>query len=185
MAQKSGFFNANKVGTTYDRIYYAEDFAEMMSNMVGDGVLDEDEEKLLVHAQDSPNLTVYITKGRAFISGYWFENTADYTMEVEPTSASAARIDAVAIRLDLANRQISIALVKGEAAETPVAPTPTRNSEVYELFVALINMPISAAQVLEEYITDTRNDASLCGKLYHQKQVSGLSDQEVDDICTY
>lgn len=182
MAQKSGFFNATKVGTTYDRTYYAEDFAEMIQNIVGTGVLDTDNDDLTCHAQSSPNLTLYVSAGRAYINGYWYVNTTDYTLTLAPTSASQARIDAVAVRLNLTTREINLALVAGTASANPVAPTPTRNDTTYELFIAYVNMPKNATEVQASYIEDKRSDTTVCGKLANQYTVVPLSDSEIDNI---
>lgn len=182
MAQKSGFFNAKKVGEAYDRIYYADDFAEMMDNIVGTGVVDEDNDNLICHAQSTPNLTIYVSPGRAFINGYWYVNTVNNTLEVSPTTSTQSRIDAVALKLDLSTREISLLIEEGTSASNPEPPTPTRNDTVYEIFLAYINLPVNASAIEASYIEDKRNDETVCGKLYNQKLVAPLSDQEIDEI---
>lgn len=53
--------------------------------------------------------------------------------------------------------------MKGEYASTAVAPSLTRNAEVYELELCEISIPAGTTKITQSLITDKRLDKNLCG----------------------
>ena len=76
MAETSGFFNAEMVegdgSTTYDRIYYADQFAYYFSKFISNGVYINPATQLKVTSKGELKLNVAV--GDAFINGYWYKN---------------------------------------------------------------------------------------------------------------
>ena len=61
------------------------------------------------------------------------------------------------------SRNIQIAVVSGTPAGTPVAPSLTRTSDIYELGIADVLVPTAATSIIANNIIDTRLDTNLCG----------------------
>ena len=81
-------------------------------------------------------LAVSVAPGSAWINGYRYENTDDLNMPLVTADGSNPRIDRIVVRLSMISRNIQIAVVSGTPAGTPVAPSLTRTSDIYELGIA-------------------------------------------------
>lgn len=151
MAQKYKFFNS-RYG---DRKYGAADWADYFHTLVANGVGTETQTELKASAN---GLTITLQPGRAFVNGYMY--TLDEPMTLTLTAPTTnPRIDNIVIRVDHAARTMFAASVTGTEAQSPVAPTPTRDSSAYELVLARAR--ISTAGTVS--LTDTRADTNLCG----------------------
>ena len=153
--EKSRFFNS----ISGDRKYLAEDFAAYFSNIFSNGVFLHQTNALKV--SPSSGLTVSIAAGKAVINGYNYENTAALTKTAETVTAN--RIDRVVIRLDLTNRQITVAIKKGTAATSPTAPALVQNADIWELGIADINLAAGTTTITAAMITDLRANSTYCG----------------------
>ena len=74
-----------------------------------------------------------------------------------------SRRDAIFIRYDLANRCIKAYKAKGTASPTPVAPTPLRTGDYWDLCVAIIHVDGGVTKIDQSLIEDTRMNTALCG----------------------
>lgn len=153
--EKSRFFNS----ISGDRKYLAEDFAAYFSNIFSNGVFLHQTNALKV--SPSSGLTVSIAAGKAVINGYNYENTAALTKTAETVTAN--RIDRVVIRLDMTNRQITVAIKKGTAATSPTAPALVQNADIWELGIADINLAAGTTTITAAMITDLRANSTYCG----------------------
>ena len=65
----SGFFDAH-LGSDgkWDRAYLADDFAKYFSSFISNGVLGEKSNKLMVGPKDTPNMSVSVSSGQAWIN---------------------------------------------------------------------------------------------------------------------
>ena len=69
----------------------------------------------------------------------------------------------------------------GTAAASPSAPSMTRNSDVYELALAYVNVAANATSVT---VTDKRSDSGVCGWAAVAQAISGTYEAMIDDIKT-
>ncbi|NCC68392.1 MAG: hypothetical protein EOM14_09430, partial [Clostridia bacterium] len=84
-------------------------------------------------------------------------------MPIGTADGSLGRIDNICVRLDLTNRQITTVVVAGAYAASPVAPTPMRTVDVYDLVIARVRVAAGTTAITQALITDTRTDSALCG----------------------
>ena len=156
MAFKSGFFNALEG----DRTYNADDLSEFYYGLISDGVLASPQNSLAVSA--GTGMAVVVRSGRAMVQYKYFINTENYELAVQ-AAGTDPRIDRVVLRLDIANREITLQMRTGTAAASPQAPTLTRSESVYELSLAQIYVAPGAVAIVGDNITDERPDVSVCG----------------------
>ncbi len=155
--QKSSFFNS--IGG--DRKYKAEEWAEYFSSFIGNGVFPNPATNLMVQA--NVDMTVAVRAGKAWINGYFFNNTTDITVQLDTADGVLKRIDRVVVRWSLTNRSIVIAVKKGANASSPTPPVLQRDADIYELALADIAVNNGAVQITQANITDRRLSSELCG----------------------
>ena len=154
--EKFSFFN----DLNNDRIYFAEDFARHLKKYFTNGIFNNE---LKVVANN--DMTITIKEGDANIEGYRYTNTGELVKTIDIADGTLKRIDNVVIRLDLSNRNITAQVIKGQFAENPIAPDLVRNSTVYDLRIAKINIPAGTTEITQDLITDTRFITSDCGNV--------------------
>ena len=162
MAERSGFFNALIEDGEADRKYNANDYADNLAVVIGNGVLRGSGDDLKVIAS---GMTLKVKTGRGWINGRWYNNDAQFDLATVSPPAGGSRWDRVVLQLDNSKglRTIKARYIKGEVAVNPQKPEPVRSGDVYELVLADVYVK-SYATSLE--ITDTRGDADLCGWVY-------------------
>ena len=155
MSELSGFFESQWDESTsdWDRKYLAENFANYFSTLVGNGVFASPVNQLKVYALGG---NLFATKGFAFIRGYWFENTEDKMLEFQPNNTSSARKDSVKLRFSLVDREIKIVYAVNDV-------DILRGENVFELQLAIINVPQNTSSLSNSMITDMRSDEKVCG----------------------
>lgn len=164
--EKSGFFDAKLVGDAYDRVYNASSFANYFSSFIGNGVFAGKYNDLAVLPANTPDMTVRVLPGQAWINGYWYENSndGDKVFTVQPAAGQYKnRYDAIVVRLDLNERKMSVELKQGAEAKTPVKQSPSRSGGIWELVLAYVLVEYGTSAITSELITDTRADNVLCG----------------------
>ncbi|MFR1436569.1 MAG: hypothetical protein ACLSS9_15395 [Acutalibacteraceae bacterium] len=168
MAQKSSFFNAQLQSGAYDRTYLAEDFAAYFASFVGNGVFPSCG---WLQVTAGSGMQVSLGSGKAWMNGYYYINTSACLFTLDTADGVLNRIDSIVIRWDKTARSITAAVKKGAYAVTPSAPAVTRTEDVYELQVAEITVSAGITSLTQANITDTRQNAALCGI------VAGVVDQ--------
>lgn len=158
MAEKSSFFNS----VSGDRKYKAEDWASYFGTLIGNGVFPNPATNLQV-VPGASGLTVTVHAGKAWINGYYYNNTDDLTLTLPTPDGSKKRIDRIVVRWSLSDRKISAAVKSGTAATNPSAAVLQRNSDVYELAIADVLVGVAATSLSSASITDRRYDSTLCG----------------------
>lgn len=159
MAVRSGFFNS----VNGDRKYDAARFAEYFASFIGNGVFPNPSTNLQVVAQTTPDMTVIVRPGKAWINGYILINDDDYILQLDPADGVLHRIDRVVARYDVEDREIRLEIKKGTFASTPVAPALQRDADAYELALADIYVANGVISITQANITDQRLNTSLCG----------------------
>lgn len=156
MSEYSGFFNAQLVNDTYDRVYDAGDFSGYFSTFIGDGVFADPSNQLKIVPKSG--LTVTLKAGKAFIEGYWYKLDEDMDFTLSANSSSYAINDLIVITLNKSTRAIT-----AEKKENVNSMLPVNNGTVHELVVASIVVGVGASTITESNITDRRSDKNYCG----------------------
>lgn len=154
-------FNSIVVNGVADRAANAENLAAYLAGFFSDGVIMQSNTALQVAVDSGMNLQILAGTGN--IKGKTILNTTAASITIEAASATLKRIDRVIFRLDENNRLMEFGVLKGTAASSPAAPALTRSGGIYEMCLAEVLVPAGATSILASYITDTRNDSSMCG----------------------
>lgn len=171
MAQECGFFNAQLEGEEYDRVYLAEQFAAYFASFIGNGVFGNSMQQLEVVSQDSPDMSVKVLPGQAWINGWWYRNTGEYTLSIDVADGVLYRIDTIVLRWGNTERDMWLHVIKGTPSASPVAPSLVRDADYYDLELATVAVDRGAITITQSSISDTRLNTSVCGL------VTGVVDQ--------
>ena len=153
--EKSFFFNS----VDGDRKYLAEDFASYFSALLKNGVFLHETNALKVLPYSGRQVAIQV--GNAFINGYAYSNTTVLYKTLD--AAAANRIDRIALRLDMTERNITLIVKKGTSATSPVAPALIRTADIWELGLADVNMAAGITTITASHITDLRENSTYCG----------------------
>lgn len=135
-------------------------YSEIFKRLVTDGVWADSASTLLLPYGDSSGMSVKVRAGYAFVRGHFYYNDAVLTQSID-ASTSQPRIDIVVLRLDPTANAITVAVVKGTPASSPVAPTLEQtNAGIYEIPLATVNVPASASTISAANVSDARIFAS-------------------------
>lgn len=160
MALKSGFYNAMNINGEYDRKYSGDDYTNIFSAYIKDGVRRSGLDDLRVTASGR---TITVKRGYAVCGGRWVHLDADQVIgTVTAPVGDYSRVDAVILRVDAseATRAASLIIRTGTAASNPQAPAKDTTTGVTELILATILIAPSATTVT---LTDTRANETYCG----------------------
>jgi hypothetical protein len=166
MATSSGFFNAEMKNGSYDRTYLAEDFAACMRGLVTDGVIAKNlssSTALKVTAGEAGTMNVKVAPGRAWIEGYWFENSSEVTLTLEPPDPVYSRFDGIMLRLDYVTREITFRVSTGYPTSTGSAHDIQRDEEAWEIELATITVEPTDQDITDTTIFDNRASRFSCG----------------------
>ena len=110
-------------------------------------------------------MNVQVQPGMAQVQGAFCLEDTVQTLPIAAADASLNRIDSVVLRLDLSldKRDISLAVISGVAAVSPVAPALTRNNTTWELGIANVLVSAGAGVITQRDVEDTRLDDTRCG----------------------
>lgn len=170
------FFDAQLVDDEYDRIYTSSDFASYLDQIVGNGIFPNPSTQMQVYSAGSP-LAIRVAEGDAWIKGHKY-HTDEFIWNLDDADPLLDRIDRIIVYMDIDNRRMGIAQLKGTPAVSPVGKALTRTNKRWELCVAEVRIPKNATAMKQEYITDTRANTNLCG------WVTGLI-QQVDTATLF
>jgi hypothetical protein len=165
MAIKCGFFDAalDEITGEFDREYDSDSMSIPFNAIAGNGVFKKEQNAFEVLANET--MGVSVSSGTAIALGRYIQNTTAYPLTLSAASSSNDRIDTIVLRMSkLQNeRDFTIIVKEGTPALAPVAPTPQRNQNVYELQLAAITVPRNASAITQSMIEDTRANKDLCG----------------------
>lgn len=164
MSEYSGFFNAQKSGSSYDRQYDASDFANLFSKFISNGVFIDPANQLKVVAKSG--LTVTVSPGWAYIDGFWYHLDDYMDVQVSPNVSSLTSYTVVACSLNKSLRSINIT-----SREATISDLPINNGSTHELVLAVITLSVGQSSITDSSIKDVRSDSKYCGF------VKGLIDQ--------
>lgn len=160
--ERSSFFDAilDQEGNP-DRNYLAEDYARFFASFIGNGVFPNPSTNLQVVVNN--DMTIVIKQGKAWINGYFYENTDDLILQIEPADGVLSRIDRITLRLDFQEREIRAYIKQGEFASNAVAKELQRDADAYEIALADIEVSKGVIAIMQANITDLRLNKDLCG----------------------
>ena len=148
---------------TGDRQYSASEWRDYFGKLIKNGVIQNDGNVVAVVQQASANKTVSVGTGSVFINGVMFINDSAKTLSITDNTSGNPRKDRIVARLSYTDRKIEFGVLVGTPAGSPVAPTLTRNTTVYELGIADITLANGFSTIVTANILDTRSDVDLCG----------------------
>lgn len=154
--EKYSFFNS----TNGDRKYNAKSLTEFFIPFFTNGIFNNG-----LKVIQSSGMKIKISAGKAFINGHIYENTDDLEKTISISDGEQSRIDNVVIRLDELNRTMQCEIVEGDYATNPVAPVLTRNTNVYDIRIAKINVSAGVAEITTSMIEDCRFNSIDCGNV--------------------
>ena len=155
--EKSSFFNS----VSHDRTYKAEDWAEYFASFIGNGVFPVPSTGLQVVAGSGMNVTV--RAGKAWINGYFYQNTGDLTVQLATADGQLNRIDRIVVQWNLTNRTITTKVKSSGFSASPSAPAVQRDADIFELVLADVFVAARVTAITQSRITDQRLNTSLCG----------------------
>jgi hypothetical protein len=154
--QRSGFFPYvdGDVNSQYDDAF----LAKFVSSFISTGVYNGD---LAVTA--GANMQIVLPPGQAWINGYYYRNDSNLAMPIANADGLLKRKDTVVLRWDINTRNITVQVLTGAFASSPVAPAIVRTAEQYDLKIAEIYIAAGTTAITQAMITDTRLDKTVCG----------------------
>lgn len=160
--ERSSFFDAIlDIEGNPDRSYLAEDIARFFGSLIGNGIFPNPSTNLQIVANN--DMTITVKKGMAWINGYFYENTDDLILYIDPADGVLNRVDRIALRLDFLDREIRAVVKQGDFGTSAVAPILQRDADAYELAIADIAVNRGAISITQANITDLRLNKELCG----------------------
>lgn len=163
MAEWSGFFDAHKVGDSWDRTYLAEDFAKFFAPLIGNGIFAGRSNELQVFQSVPAGMSVVLSSGQSWIEGYGYINDSDLSIPVDPADGALGRIDRIVNQWSSVDRRIRTVWKKGTPAVNPVAPILRWDADYKELNICTIDVSAGLSAITQDKIHDTRMDSSVCG----------------------
>ena len=164
MAETSGFFNAEEQADgSYDREYFAQQFAYYFALFIGNGVFFPDAGKLQVVQNSAQNMSVDVNIGDAFLNGYWYNNSTPLNVKLENASPNLNRIDSIVLEWNITTRDIKAKAVKGTEASDAQISVLQRDDSVFQLRLAHINVTQGITGITNAQIVDDRLDKDVCG----------------------
>ncbi len=151
---RSGFFNNTPLTV--------EDIAHFARGMMTNGVLMEDGSEMAVSAGSS-GMTFSVAAGYCWINGRYGQAENAETVTLANGDGTNPRKDRIVARLDIDAKTISIAVIEGTPASSPTVPDVIRTDSVYDLGLAVVDVPAGAITAGACTVTDTRRDNTVCG----------------------
>lgn len=159
MSQRSRFFDSSEG----DRVYTSDAWAQVLGALMGTGVVATLGDELEVHESSPAAMSVRVKLGTAFVLGYFFEvYSGEETLNIAAANAVNPRIDRVVVRRSMANREVTLAVLTGTPAASPVPPDLTQTEGgTYEISLAQVLVPALSTSVIDSRITDERGSRAV------------------------
>jgi hypothetical protein len=150
MTTTTGFFDAV-------RQYSAQEFARVLRAATSPGVVQGIGNAFAVTA--GPGLGVTIDTGFVTILGDWLYTDSTTAIALLAADLTNPRIDRIIARLTISTKTVELTKLTGTPAGSPVAPSLTQGSDVYEIPLAQIAVAANAASITSGNVTDQRQYA--------------------------
>ena len=146
-----------------DRQYGASEWRDYFGVLFSNGIIDGEGNNLQVNPQTVANKTVYVDTGAMIVNGVVRVVVASENLTIADNVSGSDRIDRIVARLNYTDRKIEFAVLEGTPSGSPVAPSLTRSSSVWELSLAKIDVANGFSVITETEITWEQYDESVCG----------------------
>ena len=168
MALRFGYFDSEITGVDengmpiFDRAETSDLFRLFFANIITNGILSKGPgDAFLVLADNEFRLRV--RPGFAMIEGAFVYSDTEATITIPAADENFERYDLVVLRCDYLQRKIVLDVIKGTPSSTPREPELTRNSDAYEIGLAVIEVNKGATSLSSFKITDLRANPKYCG----------------------
>lgn len=162
------------------RKYDADEFAEYFRQILTDGIFNGGTN--LQVTCDNSNMKVKVNEGYGWIKGYLYKvDIEGMDLLLDNADVTNDRIDRIVLRWDEVNRYIKAFVLKGVPAASPIAPSLTRNDDIYEISLAQVRVIAGKSFISGTEITDERLDTSVCGLVNSLIQVDTTVMQQTFD----
>lgn len=155
MAFSSGIFTSNNG----DRLYTTAQLATFYKGMMSTGVYPNYLNNMEV-TKVTDTMKTSINTGGAIIEGYTCDNSSTYELTHDTADATNPRIDLIILRMDLSERSILPAILKGTPAASPTAPELTQTTNLYEIALASVTVGAGVSTLNASTLTDLRTYAA-------------------------
>lgn len=170
MANLNAFpFDASLIDGVYDREYTSDDYASYFGKFIGNGIYAKNGNCLEVMG-DNNSMFVTVRDGSVFINGRARDWQDSQQIRLSNAHDRYNRYDLIVARLSIVNRNITIEVIEGTPADSPIVPDITRTDDTFDLLLAQVLVKTGVTAIGQSDITDKRS-TSLCGF------VTGLLDQ--------
>jgi len=160
---------------TGDRQYSASEWRDYFESLMTNGVVTYTTNELIVKQQAVANKTIYVDLGSMLINGTMRILDTTQNVTIADNTSGNPRIDRIVARLNYTDRKIEFGVLTGTPAGSPVAPTLTRNTTVWELSLARIAVANGFSTIVTANITDERSNDAVCGFMEYKDRI--LSDR--------
>lgn len=143
-----------------DRIYDANSFEKWLSRFFTTGVFKGD-----LAVTTGGGMNVIVATGYVNINGKVKLFEQQTTLAIEQSSPVSPRIDTVVIERNNDARMIELKVVTGTPSVNPIALSPIRTASIYQLVIAQVRVNAMTSVITDSDITDTRDNANLCGAI--------------------
>jgi len=141
---------------TGDRQYSASEWRDYFESLLTNGVVVGNLNTLKVNSQAVANKTIYVDTGSIVINGCMRILDTTQNITIADNVSGNARIDRIVARLNYTDRKIEFAVLTGTPGGSPVAPTLTQNTTVWEISLAQIAVANGFSTIIVGNITDQR-----------------------------
>lgn len=159
MAQRARFYDS----VAGDRVYGSDAWAQLLTALVGDGIIAGIGDEYVVSESNPPAMSVDVGTGASITQGYFHETySAVATVAIAAADLTNPRIDRVVIRRDLAARTSSVAVITGTPAASPSAPALVEDANgFWDIPLARVAVAALSVSILDADITDEREDRAV------------------------
>jgi len=120
-------------------------------------------------------MTVTVDTGECWVRGHYGENSSIKTLPIAAAHATLARKDRIIVRGDFTNNRIEFDVLTGDAAASPVAPSLTQTTSLWETSIGIVDIPATDTVITSGQITDDRMYTSAQAKLSRTANQTGTA----------
>jgi hypothetical protein len=131
-------------------------WGDMAQFWLGTGVI-KGQLNLLNTFADSTGMQVKVDTGKAWVQGYFYKNDALKVLPISAANATNPRIDRVILRLDFTANSITVVVLAGTPAASPVPPVLTQSVSKWEISLAQVYVGANVSTITAANITDERS----------------------------
>lgn len=131
---------------------------------------------------DSTGMQVKVRTGEVWIKGHWGEVASEKTLTIAAANATLSRKDRVVVRCDFSNDLIELDVLTGTAASSPSAPALTQSSSIWEVSLAIVDIPASDTNISSSQVTDKRAYANRTYARYRSASNQSLPNNSITHV---